>query len=932
MRNIMLLTASTFNLDGIFIPNLSISTRMELSPGLFKFDPANGYNFGRRQLAVGWTNLNSTLAVAVLSLDANLQATQMGPTYTPFGSTFTSGLRFSIASGGYRGLRKANDPTWGVAAHVIFDNTDNSPYLASQVAIIDVGAQQIKTLQGTGVTNALDGNQRMPLVAYDRDGDSLYLGAPVHFILDQAVRTDYILQEPPKHVFYDGVPNNWNGNNPSYQIINISRYDNFNINLTDSDGKTFSSKGQDNSDWTIGGSESATAIETAKASADVPDIGGVTVENQTSLSESAGYDYNQNQSSYDSQYASRTLSVQDQTDHDDYVGGQTQTYDLWRYRLYGTTVTTTQGTSANAFYEIVLPGPVLPFSGGGLSSDWYQPRHENGNILSYPSNLGHDSNNPFLPDDLGVYTDTNGTVIQQPLVAATQQGFGGTSGSINLQFSDTTGSGKTRGYTHSLKESADVATSYKVTASEGDPDIDGGSVSAEFSLSVNFHNSNSWGGLDTSDQTTNDSKGISLVKPSGNATQGYTFYPVFYITQDGTVKAIHAVNVLGDSVGKSFWAGVYGAKPDPALNLPNRFVPYYSPATNTLVNWSPTTSSVRKQMRGFFLLSATRNPVAGTYDPLAYAPTAGDTVQVQARVYNYSTGQAATQVPVQFQAIGYDAGSDAEIPMTNCPSGPPPTAQGRCAIGQTTIPRMDPLQMVTATVTWNTAGFGPVLGDASNYRIYVVLDPNNTIDETYETENPKQGYPYVDNNGVKQILQGIDPGQNNEGYGYATVVAPATATASASALSVSRAITISNPGRKANVSLKENSLVAVDVRDGALHITDTNVLLNQPLRIRATVYSDKAHGEFSHLMVYDGNPAQGGKLIADKLVHSGNTRGSSVWFQWVPRTLGQHVLFARVVKDHDDPNPANGVDSTTVWVRDGKSWTYLMPSISMRGR
>ena len=35
----------------------------------------------------------------------------------------------------------------------------------------------------------------------------------------------------------------------------------------------------------------------------------------------------------------------------------------------------------------------------GLDLDWYQPLHENGNILSYPA----PSNNTFTPPDLGTY-------------------------------------------------------------------------------------------------------------------------------------------------------------------------------------------------------------------------------------------------------------------------------------------------------------------------------------------------------------------------------------------------------------------------------------------------------------------------------------------------------------------------------------------------
>jgi len=280
-----------------------------------------------------------------------------------------------------------------------------------------------------------------------------------------------------------------------------------------------------------------------------------------------------------SQYRSRTVTITGQTDHDDYLAGRIQLLDAWRYRVYGISAKDPNGNPTNAFYDVVLPGPTLNFGAGRLSFDWYQPVHENGNILSYPTQLGNDPSDPFRPADLGTFTLPDGTVKNEPMVPASLQFYDGTSGAIALEYSATSGSGSSRSYSKTLSDSEDVKVTYKTSASffgEGGS----GSLFAE----TEFHNSNAWGGVKTNDSTTNQTTGITLSRPSGDLTQGYAFYPVFYITRGGTVKTAHAVDVLASATGKPFWQRTYSGKPDPALNLPQRFIPQYN-ANNLLVGW-----------------------------------------------------------------------------------------------------------------------------------------------------------------------------------------------------------------------------------------------------------------------------------------------------------------------------------------------------------
>ncbi|MDQ3712451.1 MAG: hypothetical protein M3388_09560 [Acidobacteriota bacterium] len=78
------------------------------------------------------------------------------------------------------------------------------------------------------------------------------------------------------------------------------------------------------------------------------------------------------------------ITVMRATDHDDYLSGRFQGFDIWRYRIYGLSSTDPAGQPSNTFYDLVLPRPATDFYGGGSNYDWYQPTHENGNILRIP--------------------------------------------------------------------------------------------------------------------------------------------------------------------------------------------------------------------------------------------------------------------------------------------------------------------------------------------------------------------------------------------------------------------------------------------------------------------------------------------------------------------------------------------------------------------
>ncbi|HEV8711398.1 MAG TPA: hypothetical protein VGX03_01045, partial [Candidatus Binatia bacterium] len=660
-------------------------------------------------------------------------------------------------------------------------------------------------------------------------------------------------------------------------------------------------------DWNIGGSLAETAKSTTQVGVEteLAEVGGKT---SFEFGLKVGYDYDDHQEEYNSKYATNTLTFTGQTTGDDFLVVEAQTFDVWRYRAFGISLTDEHDQPLNGFYELVLPGPKVVARGGGANFDWYQPVHENGNILSYPPL----KNNTFTPSDLGSFTLPNGTKKTEPLVPATLLAFDATSGTIQLDFSQTSGSGSTRESSRTLAENLDLSLGLKATAI-----IAGSGSTLSSTTDFNLHNSNSWSNITTSESQTNTSTGITLSKSAGTANRAYNFAPVFYFAKDGTVKVVHAVDILGNAAGRNFWASTYGQKPDPALNLPLRFE---RDLTQFSIEWFPNTLNSRKKIRGFFLRKAVLNQVTNDYDYLAGAPAEGDEVRIETRVYNYSTAKLVNKVKVRFQVVGYDDATDTEEPFTSCPAGTL-LSGGRCTIGEVDLDNLHPLAMRTAAVTWDTTGFGPVSpGGAKEYRIYVVLDPNDTINEIYETDSVGGASCIDPTNPASEI--NCNPGQNNEGYGVITIAYASVALAQnneAEGLTKTRDAPLPRARRRplhVDVRLRKNAIAAVDAKQGTLHTDEVDAYRNRPLRIRVHVVSNLSDTEYYHLLVYKDNPRRGRELIADKLLQGVDADdGTYVWLEWTPTELGKVTLSARLLEQEDDANPGNGKDTLKVRVK-----------------
>ncbi len=859
VRNIILRTGA---IDGA-------TGRVELTAGLFKFgaNPADGWTANRRQLAVAYRTVPGVVEVRTIELQTDLLATVNPPWQLP-GQDPNGGFR--IAAGGFRGALRPSDPTWSLAL-ATWQGTNW--YLSVFQTAPGAAPVRQSFVESTTTFAATLGSQ-LALSAVDSDGDTVYLGAPVHFTIEKLISADFILQEPPKHAYWDGK-----------KIENISRFDNFNVSLLSKTGQQTSSDTRDKASWAVGGSVKASASATAKAGGDIG-VAKAEVSVTTAVSATIGYDYQNARGSYEKSYKTREVSFGGKTERDDIIVAREQTMDIWRYRVYGLP---TETPGVYPHFDIVLPGPfgevAMNTKGGGLDYDWYQPIHENGNILSYPRRFkitGGDNPNIVTPPDMGAFA-ANGTVVSEFMYPPSEWITGGSSGELPLTFTQAGETGAEYSSSHTLSANASISQSASVTA-----EAFGSGLTATGELGVEMHGNYSWGNNATSSYLTSKTTGIYLNQTPGASIYAYAFYPLIYTTTDGTIKAMFAVDPTRSSYGQTFWRDTYKL-PDLALNLPARF---YTVQDD---NWQVNTFPSRKQMRGFFVRTSLINPVTNEYDHIPGDVKDGATVRLETRVYNYSVGDYATTpygAQACFYKIRFDDANRVELDLLSDPAN---------KIGCYALPQIPSQEMVTAWVEWDTTGASG--GNVQEYRIYVRLDPDNLVTETYDT--PANGTEEPE-----YCLDGtcIDPGQNNEGW---------------STVRVSR-IGRGLPGAVIpdHVGMPEDGVAAVDMQ-GQIVTGSVRARLNRPLPVRITITSETRNLDSTYVMLYDGDPDLDGVLIASKRVSTGNTdpEGTSVWVDWVPTELGPHRLYAEVLQSVNDSAPGN--NSATLDVLVVAPWQYL---------
>jgi len=410
-------------------------------PGLINYDPGNGFNLYRRGVVVLHNDVQPADgdAGAFLRVDSytlntdpddpkSLDFTQLGGTATLRNIGVGASWAATLGAFGVNGditnpvwslavaqLRTAEKPNPNQETVSVFQNIDKQGFGTDPVAQTSVDSQC------ASVCDSTTQNQLRPAIqAYDYLGRTVLLGAPVKLTVPKLITTDFMLQDPPKHAYWDEAAKN---------IVVVSRNSGTNVSLTNKEGKTYSGKSTDMSASSVGGSVSETASLSVMANV----LGLFQTKFSAEETAKATYNYDQNQASYNSTYTTRTVTETGKTDTDDFISGRYQKLTIWRYRVLGATGQDSAGKSLNLYYDVVFPGPPLAFTGAGRSFDFYQPIHEPGNILSYPA----PSNDTFSPADLGSFgicpagakdcKPADATVMNGPMIGNIVQSLGGAS-------------------------------------------------------------------------------------------------------------------------------------------------------------------------------------------------------------------------------------------------------------------------------------------------------------------------------------------------------------------------------------------------------------------------------------------------------------------------------------------------------------------------
>ncbi|MBV9306263.1 MAG: hypothetical protein JOZ45_09000, partial [Acidobacteriaceae bacterium] len=911
--------------------NINLSSydypRLQLVSGLFKYDPANGWDFSRRQLAAIYNNPPCQSNKFCTSTDYLIRATWFSVSNSQFnteGNTVINppagaeaAQRVAVTAGAFRGTTVINSdgtqnypPIWSLAINAWYSNSQDYVY------ILEPNGTSFNMSSQSFATDPVDSNARLAVVNYDPDGSSVYLGVPIHLSASNLHTPTTILKEPPKHLAW------LNGG-----IFNLNRNDGFNVQLEDTSSNKVSTSTQQQKSSDFSSSTSISAGLSVKETV-FPGI-----SNKVSISDKAKYSYDKSHtdSSYYSSSGKVTYTSGASTDHDDYLQVQTQNLDVWRYRVYYSA--NANASSPYTFYDLTYPSSPVDVSTAGLLNDWYNPVHENGNLLSYSPKPSSG-----LPDDVGPPYTVNGqtpSTLSQYGVLSSGTGYcyGGASTSNTIKMTGVTSSGDTveTSKTNSWDNDTQVGDTFKVGGAKISTSVDA-DLGGKQSLSQST----------ASDNTTSGSTSVTLNVDSGDGSKTYTIYPVFYNSNAGVLKFMHYVSIPTEdsntgtcNAGAKWWTDNYGGAPDPALNLPFRFTFNTYDASTDTTTWSLQTDLERERLRSFFLTSATANPIESTsdnpvYTPVSILPAEGSTVRMAVRVYNFSLGQAAQNVTVQFSVVPYDSNGDNELAC-----GTPSTGEtGRfCApnvrtvLGTTTISSIPAWGGSGPDANWQMAeylwtipsGFIAANQNAQEFRIYVNLSTpgNNELNppqapcNSSPASNPE---PCPSQMAVSSSDPNWDPnapGQNNEGYDYITLQ-----PASGSSAQAAGALTMHNvkatdelraalngepphPTSAANLKTGPDSLAAVDPA-GQLKSGLVVAYLGRRLHVRV-----KAQSEVNEIQalqkarVFDGSgPAQ--KVIALKALRGVSLNGTSAWFHWTPTTLGLHQLTAEILEPQDD--------------------------------
>ncbi len=680
-----------------------------LAVGTFHFDPEHGYQLGRQQLAVALSpqtnGAQKPIEIATYIVDGSFDL-QPKASYTTPG--VNGGSMSDMAAGGFAGVHAdPANPITGIAISYYGTNGHGwVDYLAGDTlkptAQVDSGDDGVTT--------------KYTLLAYDADGDSLVLGAPVGFVADQSMQVSSILAQPPQHLDY--LPNDTGANDDG--LLNVSRDPGFTLTFSDQTNSTMSSQQKSTDSWNIGASADASATLTLSEKIPLLEKGSLSA----TLAGKLSYAYQSSATSSVGTESTLSIDMSESPVFDDALYATMQGFQIWRYRIYGAT-NTSDPNQSYGYYEVYSPEGVGTNGWyGGSMIDAYQPIHENGNVLSYPDIQDASSG----PVDLGSWSPTlmppgcdtpAGVPVETtPFTDAGQEfTYSGVKQSLTVTLDQEQTCGNQRSSSNTLAGGLDV--NFRLLLKEN---VIFAESEEKGHLNVRVDGGGSWGGLSSSQtvNTSSDSLTISTVA-LGDTDQSYNFMPVAYFSGNGALK-VNFYAGLPTNDQHNWWQKTYGA-PDPALNLPGKFI-----STDNGQSWTLNTALDAQRLRGFFLRDGESVDSATGLGPLlTEVPTQGDKVQVEARVYNYSANTSFSALPVRFDVARYDSLTDSVSDRQVLPTVVTAqyTNEAENPGGPNLSPEFPPRGVGRALYTIDTGSLGSLtLAEGLNQLVvYAVLNP-----------------------------------------------------------------------------------------------------------------------------------------------------------------------------------------------------------------
>ncbi|MCB0139578.1 MAG: VCBS repeat-containing protein [Caldilineaceae bacterium] len=487
------------------------------------------------------------------------------------------------------------------------------------------------------------------LVAGDLQGRSARLGAPTVVRMTSHSQPSVILGAPPMHVDYIQPDASTSAD---WDIVNFSVIPSgFNAQYDMTQTNSNQSSNTNKTSYTY-----ATKLET-EASAGLklpylPDIAGSIKTTAEDKYETVNDENTFTQGEF-------TYNAATTTGFGDEIWYSRSSFNVYAYPVLGQTVCPADNGNCSAAEEeqlyVMFSGPDNSGAGpaAGATTEWYQPVHEPGNIFSYPWNETQLRKQMGAIDLLSgpqhFYTDDSSQA--QTLSWRSGEGQDLTVGTINNHSDD---------------------TEYSMTAELSIGEV----VEVGAKGSINYNESSAISTMNQSTSSIGASQGIAIAKPNSFlkfALYQYRVEPFIFgrtppanvvdnvkLTESlqtyGPLQAAFAANPV-DSNSGSWWRdsnNPYRQNIDVALNHPVRWskttqqnalncldgsycVDFNDPEPNNLWN------SEFYWMRGLFV---TVNSLNG---PQRIQAKEGDTIFLQARVYNYSLKDMAADALIKMR-------------------------------------------------------------------------------------------------------------------------------------------------------------------------------------------------------------------------------------------------------------------------------------------